>query len=409
MVDHGDIAGAHRLQQAGHAELRVFLELQRVAEPGIDAADDDVHGFQSAERAQPDAAVAHGEIVALDQRVAEVGGEEGLLEVGFVLRAGSQDDDPRFAGSGVGGEGFEGLAQGPEEAGDAADAGAVEKAGHRAGHYAAIFHDVAAAGGCLGAVVDDPHPAVRAAGEVGGVEDELAFRGQLHAVAGPQVAAVGVDQLGRQPAAGDQPLVAVEVGQDVVEQLRALDQAGLDVFPILLGDDPRHGIELPRAVFAAGRAMDAVGHAVFAQQPADFRGSRPGLLGRKPAEPGRDVGPGGIHAAIGGDHFIPGAARIARGQGVFRGDGGRHPGRYARIGRAWQWRGRRMRHAAVGDPGSRGGGEEAECGRRGDLSDRVGSRYQPRKCVWREAPQGCRIDAPSGQKTLVRSGGGGAF
>ena len=52
-------------------------------------------GAQALERAQPDALVADGQIVALRERAAEIAGEEGVLEVRLVARPGREHDDVR--------------------------------------------------------------------------------------------------------------------------------------------------------------------------------------------------------------------------------------------------------------------------------------------------------------------------
>ena len=67
----------------GTPEVGVRAQLERVAEPGVDPPQDDVDRLQAAEGPHPEPAVAHGEVVAFDQRVAEVGGQKGVLEGGL--------------------------------------------------------------------------------------------------------------------------------------------------------------------------------------------------------------------------------------------------------------------------------------------------------------------------------------
>ena len=97
-VGDRDVALADRLQQTRHAEIGAGKELQRIAVIVVHAAQDHVHALQAADRLQIDLRVADGEIVALHQRIAEISRQEGMLEVGFVVRAGRQQDDARIVG-----------------------------------------------------------------------------------------------------------------------------------------------------------------------------------------------------------------------------------------------------------------------------------------------------------------------
>ena len=92
-VDHGDAAGARGFDQTRHAEQRVAAHLQRIAEGVRHAAQNYIHFAQAFERLHEDAAVAHGEILAFDEREAEQARAIGVLEVGFVAGAGREQDD----------------------------------------------------------------------------------------------------------------------------------------------------------------------------------------------------------------------------------------------------------------------------------------------------------------------------
>ena len=93
-VGHHDAPGAQRAQQPGHAERRVAAQLERIAEVVVEAAQDGVHAPQAAERLQVHRVAAHREVVAFDQRHAELAREEGVLEIGLVVRAGREDARP---------------------------------------------------------------------------------------------------------------------------------------------------------------------------------------------------------------------------------------------------------------------------------------------------------------------------
>ena len=64
---------------------------------------------------------------------------------------------------------------------------------------------------------------------------------------------------------------AVKVRQDVVQQVRALDQAGFERIPLGGRNEERNRIQIPRAVHAERIAVDIVGDAVFANSlPGDL-------------------------------------------------------------------------------------------------------------------------------------------
>ena len=86
-IGNRDVAGARRLDEAGHAEDGIRAQFQRVAPGIVHAADDHIHALQALEGFQEDAAVAHGQIVALDQLVAEIAREVGVLEIRLGIAA----------------------------------------------------------------------------------------------------------------------------------------------------------------------------------------------------------------------------------------------------------------------------------------------------------------------------------
>ena len=97
---HRDAARAHRLQQARHAQARGAVELQRIDEVGVDAAQDDVGALEARDGAHIDAAVAHDQVVALDQQEAEIARQVRLLEIGLAEGPGRQQADARIAALG---------------------------------------------------------------------------------------------------------------------------------------------------------------------------------------------------------------------------------------------------------------------------------------------------------------------
>ena len=73
--------------QARNAECGVTAQFERIAEVVVEAAQDGMHAAQSAERLEEHRVAAHREVVAFDQRHAELAREIGVLEIGLVVRA----------------------------------------------------------------------------------------------------------------------------------------------------------------------------------------------------------------------------------------------------------------------------------------------------------------------------------
>ena len=87
--------GAGGLDQAGHAELGVRAQVEGVAVPGVDPAQDHVDLLEAAQGLLPDPAVGHDQVLAAHQRVAEQGGQVGLLEGGLARGARGQQHGAR--------------------------------------------------------------------------------------------------------------------------------------------------------------------------------------------------------------------------------------------------------------------------------------------------------------------------
>ena len=91
--------------------------------------------------------------------------------------------------------------------------------------------------------------------------------GHTHAVCGAQKAAVPEDQRWRDQAVAQQVLVAVNIGKDAVENIRALGDALFDLAPFVRRDQHRQHVQIPGALLALRVGVNVVGHAVFADLP----------------------------------------------------------------------------------------------------------------------------------------------
>ena len=161
---------AQRADEAGRAEARGGVELERVGEGGVEAAPEHADRAEAGDGAHHDPAVLDGQVLALEQHEAEVAGDVGVLEVGVVERARGQDGD---AGVGLVGEALQRVAEGAEEAGEAVDVRLGVEVGEDARGGDAVLQREAGAGGRLGAVAEHPPGAVGAAADLEGDEVQV--------------------------------------------------------------------------------------------------------------------------------------------------------------------------------------------------------------------------------------------
>ena len=71
---------------SGRPKEGVAPQLKRIAKVVVQASQDDVHRLQAAQQLEEDAVAADCQVAPLDEGVAEVLGQESVLEVGFVVR-----------------------------------------------------------------------------------------------------------------------------------------------------------------------------------------------------------------------------------------------------------------------------------------------------------------------------------
>jgi hypothetical protein len=100
-IGDDDAVLAQHIDQAGHAELRGGVQLQRIERIGIDSAQQHVEPLQAGDGADVDAVAAYGEIVALDQQKSEIARQRGMLEIGFAEAAWRQQSDARLVAVGA--------------------------------------------------------------------------------------------------------------------------------------------------------------------------------------------------------------------------------------------------------------------------------------------------------------------
>ena len=84
-------------KQARHADGRVGAQFHRIAEGVVQAPQQHVHAFEPGEGLEVQLVVAHREVLALDERHAEIAREKCVLEEGLAEWPGREERDVRRA------------------------------------------------------------------------------------------------------------------------------------------------------------------------------------------------------------------------------------------------------------------------------------------------------------------------
>ena len=224
-----------------------------------------MHGLQALQGFEVQLLVAHRQVIALHQTQAQVAGQVGVFEIGFVVGAGGEQGD--VCRSACRTARFDAVDQGSIGFGQALHGKGLKGLRKLARDDLPVFQQIAQARGGLGALRQQPPVAVRSASQVkrGQRQKTTAYRG--HALHGGQVAGVAVHQGCGQLAIQHQLLWPVGVGHDAFEQLHALHHARLDVLPIGVPQHERKQVERPRPLGLVGGGVHVVGDAVVAHLP----------------------------------------------------------------------------------------------------------------------------------------------
>ena len=305
-----DVARADRLQQAGHAQVRVGPQLERVQEFVVQPLEDAVHRLQAVQRLEVQALVAHREIAAFHQGQAQVAGQVGVLEIGLVVRARGEQHDARLALAGA--HAAQSLDQGPVGGGQPLHLEVAEGLGEEARDDQPVFQQVAQARRGLRALRQHPPGAGRVARQVEGGDVQMRSARGPHAVQGAQVAGVALHEGRRQQVLGQQLLRPVHVRHDAIEQLDPLQHAGFDLAPAARRDDQRKQIQRPRPLRAAGIGVHVVADAVVAHLALQIDGAAIQVVEAVPSEVLEEAGPGPQRQAMQGS--ARGAVPTSRGR-----------------------------------------------------------------------------------------------
>ena len=256
-------AAARAIGEAGNAERRVGTQLERVAVVVVLAAQDRVHALQPFDGLQPDAAIAHREVAAFDEREAEVAREQRVLEVGFVVRARREQHDLRRSVA-TRRPAQQRVAQRGEERREALHMQLAKHLRKDARDDEPVLERVAGTRRRLRAIARDPPVPVGRAREVGGVVQQVHAARRTNALHLMQITAVAEHHRRRDRARAQQLLWAVDVGQHAVQQIGALRDAGFDDVPFGGRQQQRQRVDFPWPIGALRIGIHVIGDAVLA-------------------------------------------------------------------------------------------------------------------------------------------------
>ena len=237
---------------------------------------------------------------AFDQREAEIPRQIRVLEVGFVERSGCQQHHARMIAPVRRRQGHQAvaIARGRTRRAAARDSRETPPAGSAT----ARFDSPARSRRRTAPVCDrrapaTDHPAIGPRSTAS--RCTYTSFGTRDAVTRPQKRRVREHQRRREHALAQQPLRAVQIREDQIEQTRSLQQRAFDAAPLRRLDEQRHHVQRPRPIDALWIAVDVVGHAVVANR----RAWRPPSATTARAGPGpRAIGRASRSAGAAGRH-----------------------------------------------------------------------------------------------------------
>ena len=252
-VGDGDAPRLPRPHQSRDTERRIRTERLGVEEQVVDPAVDHVDGLETVDRPHEHAVVVgDDEVGALNERGAHALGEEGVLEVRRVEDPRREDDDARI-GDLVRCQRDEQLGQLLRVGVDGGDPLPREHLGKRPLGDRPILQHVADPRGHAQVVLEHVHGAVGVAHEIRPGDVRPHTEPRLDALALGAEVDRAVEQLPREHAIGDHPLVVVDVVDEPIEGDEALLESLGDARPLAGLDDPGDDVEGPGAVDARDR------------------------------------------------------------------------------------------------------------------------------------------------------------
>ena len=237
------VAGPVGVQQSRHPEQAVLPEGERIEEVVVDPAIDHVHALQAARGAVEDAVLVDDEVARLHDLDPHLPGQVGVLEVGGVVRPRREQDDARVAARGSRGDRAQRLEEPAGVLVDRSHPDLVEEHGEDALQRLAALEHVADPRRRSQVVLEHQVAAVTVPDQVDPADVRIDVPGHLEPDHLPAEVARAEDEVGRDQAGLEDLLPVVDVREEEVQGLQALDEASLDRPPFVRRDDPRHEVE----------------------------------------------------------------------------------------------------------------------------------------------------------------------
>ena len=277
-VGDEDRAASCAIDQSGHTQGRIGAQLERITEIVVLTTQDGMHPAQAVDGLEPDLAIAHQQVMAFDQREAQIARQQRVLGIGLVVGARGEQHG-QVGAVAVRGQTPQRVAQGREKAGDPLGVQIAKQTRKDARDDQPVFDRIACTRGRLGAIGDRPPLAVGGTGQIDRIRKERHAAGQLGAACSALKSAVAQHQRGGNAAVGQQGLRPVNIGQQRVHQAGALRDTGFDLRPLMGRDDHRQPVERPGSRLAFRVGVDVVGQAAVADLALDRSGALANPLG----------------------------------------------------------------------------------------------------------------------------------
>ena len=231
-----------------------------------------MHRFKAAQGLEIDAVVAHGEVLALDEHVAQVAGQVTLFKIRLVVGALREQNHSRII-RGLRRQRRQRRLQAAEKPRQPMDVSAAERFRQRARGDQPVGQRVTRPGRNLRAIGHHPPPPIGRTGQISRVKMKKRVPRRTYAAAGTQEIGLGKNQRRGQRPRADQFLRPVTVGQDLVDERGTLHQARFQRAPFLRPYNHRNGVQLPGLfkTLRAGLVIDVVSHPLLVEEaPAGF-------------------------------------------------------------------------------------------------------------------------------------------
>ena len=248
-------------EDARHAQQAVGAEDQRVDIFVVDTAIDDVDRLGAERRLHPDPVIVDEQIGRLDQFHAHQVGEEAMLIIGAVERAGRQHHHHRIALAGGRRDFLQALEQFGGIIVDRRDHALCEQLGEHARHDLAIFEHVGHARGGAAIILQHLEAARPSAHDIDA--DDMAIdlprRGEVGHFG--EIGAVAIDDVGRHDARLHDLAAMIDVVQEGVEGAGALADTLVEDAPFIRCEDAGQQVEGDQSFRVATLAIDGEGDA----------------------------------------------------------------------------------------------------------------------------------------------------